>query len=657
MTDDPLSTIAAAAEEPMPAPDLRQGEQAGGDEHDVIHWPSNAPVTPLGHLKKTLYFLDADGQLIEENGKLDERFITYLFGLRVQWVVDKFPMFKMVQGEKGEKPVFVPDGFKFHQPKVQRALIQACRKKGLLDISGKVRGRGSHRGKAGELILHCGDRVLTGGQKIGARVKKPVSQKPGQIGDLIFPTAPALPRPAETPATADQALRLLTLFDRWNWQSASRIEIGAVQVRIEAVIVLGWLICAKGCGAIDWRPHMWLVGPSGAGKSTLLKLISGLLADWALESDDPSEAWINQKLIDQRLPVLYDEPEPDADANRFVKQIILLARRASVGGSKGRGSADHNAKEFVAYSCFLFASILHHELAEQDRNRMAIPKLAPFPANTAKLNMAKALKELGLPASVQELGLALTRRLLDQWPRYDHTLLVYQAELMEQGFTQREMDTYGQMLCAADLMLFDETPDPTAMHEADRVKMFVKATLPMVSVARAEAEDTSQRCLKRLQSYRLPSAKGQHQETISRWVHKALEQVMLREYGSDEAKMKLASHGMLLVHCDKPDGESGAVEAELGPFEKKVYLAVAYKTHAGMAEIFNGSDWSGGIWTQALGALPGAIAAGKQVRFKPDRHRSVLVPIDLMVDAFAAAAEADRERKRRQEADANRDEP
>ena len=39
-----------------------------------------------------------------------------------------------------------------------------------------------------------------------------------------------------------------------------------------AHFLLGWLVLAPVCGALNWRPHIWLTGGAGTGKTTILKL-------------------------------------------------------------------------------------------------------------------------------------------------------------------------------------------------------------------------------------------------------------------------------------------------------------------------------------------------------------------------------------------------
>lgn len=654
---DPVSQIADAAANAPLAPDLRPAGRPGDRQHlDSWVLPPDCPVRPLGHLKKVLYVLDVDGQLLELAPKLPKEDIVYIFGDAIGWLEeqDSLAAWKCIgKDKKTDTPVYEKNGF--DQRKVQEAMVRACRRKGFLDIAGKVRGRGSHRGPDEELILHCGDQILVGGRK-GMRGKagKSQFQDTGEVGELIFPTAPALPHPTQTPAASSVGVALLDILTLWNWQGTARLAMGKKTVPIEALLLMGWIGCAKLCGAIDWRPHIWLIGPSGAGKSTLQKLISRLLAKWALESQDPSEAWITQSLKDQRLAVLYDEPEPGdgEDGAGFVRKIIKLARLASQGGNKGRGAQDHNAVQFDIYSAFLFSSIMHHELEQQDRNRMAILALSKFPPDTAAMTVdtieVALEKRWKVKGTLQDMGLGITRRLVEQWGRYRATLGVYQAELLRKGADPRAQNTYGEILAMADMMLFDTVPvsrdvgDPNPPEEGDdRVGAWVEAVLPLLSAAAAESENVGERCLARLTQYRLKAAGGMHEETVGRWIEKALAVVLLGEPDRLAARDKLRTHGLKLVHRK---GEEGTQEAYTDPDNVPIYLAVANKNHEALKQIFAGTIWKGGEWGQALGPahVNGAVAKLARVRFHGPPQWARLVPIGEVIDIAGARAEAQR---------------
>lgn len=647
----PIDQIGAIADQAQDAPDLRApATRSEGDRMEVMALEPDCPVQPLGHLDKDLFFLDYRGQLRTMGSEFRKGELMLLFGTAIDWLDDNYPQWKNIGTNK--EPELVKDGF--NQTKVQRALIHECARRGLFDPQGKVRGRGSHRGPNGEIILHCGDVIYVGGRRgtKGQRVRN-AWMKPGLIGPHIFPTKPGLPRPDDRGASIDAGRAVLAILSMWNWKEGRRVALdahGKQMVSLDALLMLGWLGCARLCGAIGWRPHVWLVGPSGAGKSTLQALISRLLSEWALESQDPSEAWISQSLLDQRLPVLYDEPEPSEDGGGFVKKIIALARLASSGAKKGRGSSDHKAMDFVAYSCFLFSSIMHHELEQQDRNRMAILTLSKFPPDTAAMDVngieAALKKRWGLDGSLNDVGLALTGRLVDQWPRYPKTLAAYQAELLRHRVDPRGQNTYGEILALTDLLLFDTAPidqldlgdpnepDPEA---ASRCRRMVEALGPMLATAEAEAESVADRCLGRLTQFRLTAASGKHQETVGRWIEKAYIELCMGSGASREARDKLRTHGMQLMHARQKVDEDGTTRwgaqiAYSAPEDMVLYLAVGNRNVEALRQIFTNTTWRNGEWPQALRMIDGSVQSYVKVRYDGPTVQSVLVPVSEIID-------------------------
>jgi hypothetical protein len=192
----------------------------------------------------------------------------------------------------------------------------------------------------------------------------------------------------------------------------------------------------------------------------------------------------------------------------------------------------------------VFSSIHHHELPAQDRNRIAILQLSKF------VNDAKGLgpEQFLIPPEAKAWGDALRRRLIEQWPRFEATLAVYQTEMHQQGYSGREQDTYGTLLACGDLLLFDEGPD--AAKAMGRAYEKVRDLTAIVDVARSEAEDTSERCVKHLGSHRMPARGSEPQETVARWIQKLIVKIH-NQAPADQVKAirdRLGAHGMRVVH-------------------------------------------------------------------------------------------------------------
>lgn len=626
MANDPLASIAAAAAAPQDAPDLRPptGAEADGAELDIAELGPDCPVQALGFLGQKNFFLDWAGQLIPLGTEFRKGEVMQLFGTRLRWLEAKWPQVRPVVDKKTGEETFKVFGF--DQKKAQEGLIMSCAKRGLFDPKGKVRGRGAHLGEEGELVLHCGDRIIVGGKRgVRGRLLKTASFRPGLVGAYVYPTAPALAPPAEAPAPDHVAAQVLHFLESWNWK----------RKEIDAYLLLCWLATACVGGALRNRPHGWITGPSGAGKTTLQDFLRQLMDDWAIFTEDATEAGVRQLLDQDTLAVMFDEIEPDEGNADVHMKIVKLARLAYSGGSGLRGGQDHVSKQFVARSCFLFSSIHHRELPAQDRNRIAILHLSKFPEGTPQMVM---------PATLKEWGAQLRRRLVEQWPRYQATLAAYQREMLRQGYAGREQDTYGTLLACGDLLLHEAVPPEGVQARLngveDRCHELVRALARVLSAVRAEAESTTDRALGWLTSHRLPGAGGKDPINVGQWIKKAVAERLSGQTMSPAAE-KLLTHGMELLHLkdghDKGNGQGGLIPAAFA--DQALFLAVANGTNQGMREIFDRSDWAGGVWTQALGLVDGVVT-NKKRRFGGKPEGCLLVPLAEAIDVDAALHEA-----------------
>jgi hypothetical protein len=317
----------------------------------------------------------------------------------------------------------------------------------IFDPQGKVRGTGAHRGRDGELLLHCGDKIYSTGTDGGAYLD------PGFIDGFVYPAGPDRPRPDPSEQDTAAGEKLLAMLRAWNW--FRELE--------DPMLALGWIGCAMVGGALHWRPHAWVTGGTGTGKSTLQLLLRSVFDNGALTTGDATEASLRQLLKQQTLPVFFDELEPDAGGdNRKNTGVIKLARLASSGEQALRGGQNHEGHEFTIRSCFLFSSILIPPLLAQDRNRLAILELDRIPPG-------KPAPTIDL-AELRLLGRQLRKRLVDHWHRLDRLVERYKTALADVGHSGRSGDQFGTLLAVADLLLYDGEDEENILAWADRFK-------------------------------------------------------------------------------------------------------------------------------------------------------------------------------------------
>lgn len=603
---------------PVDAPDLRPANDRPDErEPDQPILPPGCPVEALGRLGTASFFLDEARQMVRMSTKdWNDVAILSLYGRRAQFLEDHWPRYgKPVKDKDTGRDVYPVVGFVYAD--VKKSMILAASHAGIFDPEGRVRERGAHRSAEGELILHCGDRILLGGLKrINGEGRPPRWVDPGLIDGFVYPTKPSIPKPAaESPSTAPGE-KTLAMLKTWNW----------VRPNIDPFLLLGQLGAMVVAGALPWRPHSWITGGRGTGKSTLNGehgLIAGMFGDGVIRTADATEAGIRQLTKLQTLPIMFDEREP-GEQGTTSDPVIKLARLASSGSKIHRGSQDHNAAEFAAQTCFLFSSILIPPMLAQDRSRLTFLELQPLKAGAGvRLDMAEW----------RQVGAMLRRRMVDQWGRFQETLDAYQLALSAVKFDQRGQDQYGTLLACMDLLLFDsadglmqERFDPIADDiEPSRVETWANRLAFIVnSDAQDERADEAD-AASHLASTFLPSKGGEDPEPVARTIRKAM--LVSNTQVMNRARARLEAAGIRLVTTtEKPNGATGIRPASGLPNER-VYLAIGGRSIQGLAKLFDRTRWAGGVWTQSFGRLPGAI---KQVDVKFDgrKDRATLIPIE-----------------------------
>jgi hypothetical protein len=384
------------------------------------------------------------------------------------------------------------------------------------------------------------------------------------------------------------------------------------------------------CGALSWRSHMWLSAPTTAGKSTLQKLLRAILGGWCLHTEDASEAAIRQTLKDDTLPVLIDEAEADDNYERQ-RAILNLLKKASSGAKMHRGAADHRAQEFTAQSCFLLSSVLHGLVKGEEWNRVAILELMPV-VSSDKMWEGPDLKHWRLA------GRRMHRRMIEQWPRFARTLADYKREIWSHGLEGRWQDTFGTLLACADCLLHDCAPsaDSELNDSHGREKAMGAAVLPMMARGKSQARSDVDRCISHLMHQLIPGANGKAAETVGQWINRAMAQTIDHQTGhgnggiDDLSRDRLKPYGLRVMRLKRGD-RGWNTAGDLLPTEEgwaEGWLVVAYATCQPLKELFKGTEWFSGAWTQSLGKVEGAITSQLKVRFGgPGPENAIAIPL------------------------------
>jgi putative DNA primase/helicase len=131
-------------------------------------------------------------------------------------------------------------------------LMDCCHAVGVFD-SGRIRGRGAWLDNS-RSVLHLGDRLLVDGEERDIFLEG---------SKYVYEHAVTLSQTIAPPLTGEEAKAILKIFEKFDWERS-----------IHGRLLAGWVAVAPICGALAWRPSIWLTGPSASGKSTLTSVIA-----------------------------------------------------------------------------------------------------------------------------------------------------------------------------------------------------------------------------------------------------------------------------------------------------------------------------------------------------------------------------------------------
>jgi putative DNA primase/helicase len=222
----------------------------------------------------------------------------------------------------------------------------------------RIRGRGAWWDD-GQPVLHLGDQLIIGNASRPVRDGVPGSR-------YIYQRLSRLRGPlAAQPLPDEQAMELLDIACRFLWE-----------VPASGLLLAGWTVLAPICGALDWRPHIWLTAGSGSGKSEVLdKYVAPLLGDMGLiVAGNTTEPGIRQALRADALPVVFDEAESNERNDQQRMQAVLGLARVASSESRAhtlKGSPEGDTQRYTIRSMFMMSSIATALKQGADKTRFA----------------------------------------------------------------------------------------------------------------------------------------------------------------------------------------------------------------------------------------------------------------------------------------------
>lgn len=277
-------------------------------------------------------------------------------------------------------------------------MIEKCHRKGVFRPD-RIRGRGVWIDES-RVVYHMGNRLWVNGEVFGLH----------EINSrYIYDQDEIMPEIHATPLAVEEARKLLDVALLLNWKRPDT----------DPVLFSGWVVIAPICGALPWRPHVWLSGSSGTGKSyTLNEIIKPILSRTShFFSGQTTEAGVRQTTGVSSLPVIFDEFETNDEqsANR-VKQVLELARQASSDSEAivAKGGAGGEAMQFKPRFSMIASSVRSNLQHEEDRNRFCLLELKRHSAIDNVENFARIKTHTAMLQS--EFGLRLFSRSIRMLP-------------------------------------------------------------------------------------------------------------------------------------------------------------------------------------------------------------------------------------------------
>ncbi|MET3646294.1 bifunctional DNA primase/polymerase [Phyllobacterium ifriqiyense] len=370
-----------------------------------------------------------------------------------------------------------------------------------------------------------------------------------------------------------------------------------------AYLLFGWLVSSVICGALEWRPHVFITGAKNTGKTTLVNALRALIDKIVVALDGQStEAGIRQKLGPDSRPVMLDEFESDQNLGRM-RQIIKLIRSASSGNlAIARGTPEGKALEFNIRSSFLLAAINPMAVTAADRSRLINLQLNKHDNNKERSRQISTASQQfeGVSASWCLQVMDITQEILGSiktlqrvFPPCDSRHALNMSTLLGAAWTMlnhREIDEGSAEVLIKDHLAF--ISDLAEAHEQDDAIGCWSALLEY------PLRDRDNECLLGdiFAQIKAHSDPNREKRELGNSLHNA--KTIVERYG-----IKWENDGLVISN-----------------------------SHRGLTEVFRGTQWEAGNWGDSLRRLPGA-ASTKQRRFSENvRALGTFVPQSLIPD-------------------------
>jgi hypothetical protein len=553
------------------------------------------PVRPLGTHKGVFFFFTPMQQFraVPARALANAGEVAGLFENRIAWLEQAFPRYS----RDGSA---VPG---WNAAKARDFLVGEAARAGLFDPATRIVESGCWRMPGGALLVHLGEKVL----RFDRAGHWPEAYAPGVHGGYVFPAGKALLEPALLePASAAFGRSLREGFKRWNLE----------RPELDSLTLLGFLACAHYAGALDARPHGWIVGDTRQGKSTLRELFHAALRDLMEATSDVTAAGVRNLVAGRSLCVALDELENDPEAQRRNAEMVKTLRLAWMRGQGAivRSDPSQAVKQSHIDAIFLAQSVHPPGLLPQDRNRVTVWHLGRLEEGGDQAGRIALLNEL--IAAVRRAAPALRARLFLGWGRFLDEEARAREALLAAGGDARFAAHYGALLAGAAVLLHDRAGE--AELEAWALTVAKGTRADKAEEGGGDAENFMRRTL----GATVETWRGGERAQVGELIGNCLAGGGAPERHADNRVLR--RHGIALVR-EKALGRDG-VERDW------LWLAVA-NAHEGLERIFAGTAWQAragteGPWRTSMKRFEHVLVPDKPYSFGGVKKRAVLVLVD-----------------------------
>ena len=529
---------------------------------------STLPFRPLGFDRAIYYYLPKSGAQVISLTAAQHNQSHFIQLAELEWWVDGFA------DEKG----------RIDWTSAANAVMGSCLAQGVYDPT-RLRGRGAWS-DAERSILHLGNRLVIDGNSY------PITRLPASFSSYYFyENSKAIDGPGSELLSDQDANSIIELAQEFSWETPA-----------SAQLLLGWIVLAPVCGALDWRPHIWLTGSAGTGKTTILKLFIKPLLGGMYEgaTGGTTEAGLRGQLRSDAIPIVFDELEQNEQKDKqIVQNILALARIASSEGGKiYKGTATGGSNTFEIRSMFCVSSINVALVQRADLDRFCV---LPLSRNQRPRENWDEFEQAILDTCTEANGRRLIARTLKHIPIIRKNARTF-ATALARKFGQRFGDQHGTLLagawslrpdCSKEVSLADAQAwiDEMDWDERDRDP--------------SEADEV--KCLNHIIQYLIQVGGGRKVSIM--------ELIQARQRGSRVMD----------------DGSQEEIASVLGRYGIKVMdgcIAIS-NSSTNLQGILAATPWSGNAYKQALKRIPGATGSSGTIRFAGcGATRATLVPFE-----------------------------